>query len=339
MMDSVLVPPLVAFVVAVAVTRLAEVVSRRRQLLDVPNHRSSHVVPTPRIGGLGIIAGVAAAWIVGAGWADPTTTILLVSALGLGAVGLADDLGRSSVAGKYLAQLAAATVAAIVLAPRLDIAIGDVGVTVDGTAAIVLAAIWLTAITNAFNFIDGIDGMLGSLAAVIAIAGLGIVSGDAALPLMAAAGACLGFLAWNMEPATTFMGDVGSQFLGLLIGASLLRQPEGSVDVVVVLILCSVVLADTGITLVRRMVARKNLFAAHREHFYQRLATDGRPHREVTALYTAATAVAAIGALAWPGLQPIGQVAVLAVMVAAGVVFVLAVRPSPGPSPGSSDGP
>ena len=202
----------------------------------------------------------------------------------------------------------------------------------SGVPAIVLATIWLTAITNAFNFIDGIDGMLGSVATVIALAALGVVAGDAELSLIAVAGACLGFLVWNTAPATSFMGDVGSQFLGLWIGAALLRQPAGSVDVLVVLILCSVVLADTGVTLVRRVVARKNLFAGHREHFYQRLVAGGRSHREVTALYAGATAVTGLFAALWPTIAPIGQLLGVAGMVVAGAIAAAALRRT-GPSP------
>ena len=315
-MDPLVVAGLVAFLVALGATRLAEVVGRRRRLLDVPNARSSHVVPTPRIGGLGLVAGVLAGWLVAGGWEDATGIVVVIAAIALAVVGLADDVGRSSVAGKYLAQLVTSAAAAIAIAPELVLQFGGGGITIGGPAAVVVVTIWLTAIINAFTFIDGIDGMLGSVAVVIAVGGMAL-AGDGALALLVAAGACLGFLVWNWAPASIFMGDVGSQFLGLLIGASLLRQRSDEIDAVAVVILCGVLLADTGYTLVRRAVAGRNLFAAHREHLYQRLVASGRFHREVAALYAAATAATAVAAMAWTAQGPVIQAAIIVAMGAA----------------------
>lgn len=317
---------LVAFAVALVATNVVERLSRRRGLLDVPNSRSSHVTPTPRIGGIGIVAGVAAAWLLVGGWDAPGGIALLAAAALLGGVGLADDLGRTSLIGKYLAQLASSAVVTLAIQPALAIEVGAASLRIDGIAAAVLSVLWLTAVINAFNFIDGIDGMLASLVVVIGVVGSGMASPGADANLLAVAAACLGFLVWNHAPASIFMGDVGSQFLGLWVGASLLGDAGGTVEVIPILILFGLVLFDTGLTLVRRAREGKNLFAAHREHLYQRLVTSGASHRTVTAAYAGATAALGALALAWSA-QPLPmQIPVLVLLVAGAWLLVAWVR-------------
>ncbi len=323
---------ILAFAVAIVVTRAAELVSRRRGWLDVPNARSSHATPTPRIGGVGIIAGVLCGWLVSGGWQDPQGVALLAAAAALAAVGLADDLGRTSLIGKYLAQLIAAAAVALSVRPELSISVDGAGVQVDGVLAGVLTVLWLTAIINAFNFIDGIDGLLGSLTVVISIACIGFVAPDAGVGLLVVAGATLGFLAWNQAPASIFMGDVGSQFLGLWVGGLVLGLGGSAVEVVPTLIVFGLVLFDTGFTLVRRLRERKNVLTAHREHLYQRLVASGASHREVTASYAAATAVLGIVALAWPGMPILIQVGMLAPLAAGAGLLVQWVRRSERPA-------
>ena len=311
----------IAFVVGVLATRIAEIVARRRALLDVPNERSSHLVPTPRIGGLGIIAGTLVGWGFIQGPSDPTGLVIVAASLVLAAVGLLDDLRHTSVATKYLAQLGTAAVAAVAIGPRLDIEVASFGVTLDGIPAIVLATVWLTAIINAFNFMDGIDGLIGSVGAITGMVGLGLVVPEAQPLLIAVAAACVGFLVWNQAPASIFMGDVGSQFLGLVVGAGLLRQGSGTVALVPIVILVAPLLLDTSITLIRRAREGKNLFAAHREHLYQRLVTAGRSHREVAAGYAVATALAGLVAIAWLGLGAGLQVGVVLILAVLGVAY------------------
>jgi len=318
---------LVAGLAALIVTRLAELVARRRSLLDVPTERSSHSTPTPRIGGLGIAAGVVAGWVAIGGWTDSTSTVLVLAAVALAAIGLLDDLWRTSVLGKYLAQMAAAVVSAVALAPVVRIGVADIALTLEGPVAIGLVAVGLTALVNAVNFMDGIDGLIGAVAMVVAVVGIAF-AGPAGWPLfIPIAGACAGFLVWNWAPASIFMGDAGSQFLGLLLGTALLAGSTGStgspgsIDVVPIAILVAPLLFDTGFTLIRRARAGRDLFAGHREHLYQRLVHGGVAHRSVAAGYAAATAVTGILALAWAELAALGQAVVLVGLFGVGMVF------------------
>jgi len=326
MTEGVVLAALVASTVALVATNAAERVSRGRGLLDVPNSRSSHVTPTPRIGGIGIVAGVAAAWILVGGWETHGGIALLASSALLAVVGLADDLGHTSLIGKYLAQLVSSAVVILVMQPTLAIEVETAALTIDGITALVISTLWLTAVINAFNFIDGIDGMLASLVVVIGIVGASIASPGADENLVAVAAACLGFLVWNHAPATIFMGDVGSQFLGLWVGASVLGAAGGTASVIPIVILFGIVLFDTGLTLVRRSREGKNLFAAHREHLYQRLVTSGVSHRTVTAAYAGVTAALGALALTWSA-QPLPmQLAVVVLLAIAGWLLVAWVR-------------
>lgn len=310
-----------AFVGAVVMTRVMEIFSRQQGLLDEPNERSSHVVPTPRSGGIGIIAGVACGFLVTAGWQDAEVSLIFAVALALGLVGFADDLGRVRILGKYLAQLVAATIVTLALSPRLVFVVQGASFQLEGVPAALLTVLWLTALVNAFNFIDGIDGMLGWLAVTISIVGLGLVAPDAGDLLLVVAGACAGFLVWNHPPASIFMGDVGSQFLGLLVGASLLRQPAEAVAVIPTVIVFAIPLFDTGFTLVRRLLTGKNVLTAHREHLYQRMAVIGRSHALVTAQYATLTAAVGLVALTWQGLSLLAQAATVAAMIIGAGLF------------------
>lgn len=321
MTDQLLIAVLVAGMVALIVTRAVEGLARRRSLLDIPNDRSSHDVPTPRIGGLGIVVGTVTGWLFAAGWTDGQATIIVLAALGLGAVGLLDDVRHTSVLGKYLAQLAAAAIVAGVLQPTLTIGIGDGSWSVGGIPAFIATTIGLTALVNAVNFMDGIDGLIGSVALVAALVALGLVLPATWPMLVTFAAACAGFLVWNQWPASIFMGDGGSQFVGLILGAALLRQDGGVVDVVPILLLASPLLFDTGFTLIRRARAGRDLFAGHREHLYQRAVIAGRSHREVAAGYAVATAVTGFLALSWSAAPTVARIGMLVGVLLVAVLY------------------
>jgi UDP-GlcNAc:undecaprenyl-phosphate/decaprenyl-phosphate GlcNAc-1-phosphate transferase len=289
----------VGFGVALIVTRLVELTARRRHLLDVPDARSTHLVPVPRIGGIGIIVGSLAAYAVVGGPVNLTMVAVLVGGVIISVVGLVDDLRGASVPVKFSGQAIAATIAIVGLSPSLQFRLLDMHASVDGVLAAVVAAVWLTALLNAFNFMDGVDGLVATVTVVIAGLGLLLV-GDAGRVMLVAIGAsALGFLVWNHHPARIFMGDVGSQFLGYAVGCALLLEPDSRVDVVPVLLLVSPFLADTGFTLGRRAWRRKPLLRPHREHLYQRLTDRGVDQRIVAAAYGLATAACGIAALMW----------------------------------------
>ncbi len=289
-------------------TRLVLWLLRSRSILDLPNERSSHGVATPRGGGLAVITVLIIAWftIGSAGSADQARTSLVLcgAALGLGIVSWIDDLKGLTVVWRLVVQ--AGVVAAVLIAlpggrPYLG---GLLPAGLDTAAA---GLLWLWFI-NLFNFMDGIDGLAGaetaSLGAGVAVIAVVAGLGDASMLYgLTAVAAALGFLWWNWQPASIFLGDVGSVPLGLLLGWLLLDLSAHGYWTSA-LILPLYYLADSSITLFRRALRGATIWRAHREHFYQRAVQQGRRHGAVVGAVIVANlcliALAALAALGWP---------------------------------------
>lgn len=310
----------VAFLVTGMLSPLLVRFAVGRNLLDVPNLRSSHEVPTPRLGGVAVVLGGWAGFLVlrpDGGWP------LLVAATLIWAVGLVDDLGNLHFGTKILAQtLVAVALVLVYTPPLLSDAPGLLKVLV-----FVVGVFWVVALTNAFNFMDGIDGIIGGVA-LVNVAFLAALVGGGALPggaLPAVAGAVGGFLIWNINPASIFLGDSGSYFLGFFLAATVFYAPSTGAGWNPLLFLAGVLvftplLFDTAYTLVRRFLAGKNVFSAHREHLYQRITPSTSMHRRTSNLYYGASAVAGLGALLVAGGGVLSAVGVfLALLCCAGL--------------------
>jgi UDP-N-acetylmuramyl pentapeptide phosphotransferase/UDP-N-acetylglucosamine-1-phosphate transferase len=257
---------------------------RRAAVLDRPNERSSHAAPTPRGGGIALVAAILVAWLalIVAGLVAPRLLVILFGAVLLAAISWLDDLRGLSPAPRLLAQLVAVGFALLAMAPAGPVFQGWLPGGLDSVAAAIL---WLWFV-NLFNFMDGIDGLAGSEAAAIAIGlvlfaslGVGRDPGLAALAAAAAA-AALGFLVWNWAPARIFLGDVGSVPLGYLLGF-LLLDVAGRGLWQIALILPLYFLADATVTLLRRLLRGELVWHAHRQHFYQRAVQRGLGHGDV----------------------------------------------------------
>ncbi len=280
----------VAFLVAGALVPLLVRFAVGRNLLDVPNPRSSHEIPPPRLGGLALMSGV---WAGAALLRPEEGWTLLICATLAGCVGLADDFGNLHFGVKAAGQSVAALALVLAAPPPFLEAAG-----VLAPFAGVLAVLWLVALMNAFNFMDGIDGISGGTAVVNALFLLALASDEMGV-LSIFVGATLGFLAWNLAPATIFLGDSGSHFIGFLLGGAALYA--GGETVTFLPLAAAVVftpyLFDTAFTLVRRLRAGKNVFSAHREHIYQRITPAPTFHRQVSILYCGLAVVSGTAAV------------------------------------------
>jgi UDP-N-acetylmuramyl pentapeptide phosphotransferase/UDP-N-acetylglucosamine-1-phosphate transferase len=257
-----------------------------RQILDRPNERSSHRVPTPRGGGIAVIGSLLLAWIalIRTGSAPPGVFGIVLGAVLLAAVSWLDDLRGLPPVLRLLAQAAAVAIGVFVLPGPQN---------AFHLAAIGLLWVWWI---NLFNFMDGIDGLAGSEAAAIG-AGLLLFTGvgagaDPALRTLAAAvtGAATGFLVWNWSPARIFLGDVGSVPLGYVLGYLLLDLAVRG-HWMIALTLPLYFLADATITLARRLLRGERVWLAHREHFYQQAVRRGLGHAAVAKRVIAADLV------------------------------------------------
>lgn len=314
--------PLAAFAVAAVLSWVgvgrALAFARSRELLDVPNPRSSHTLPTPRGGGLGIVAAVVAtvaAWGAWRGeWLLAAPAIPLVCAC---LVGFADDRRAMRPAPKMgLLLLAAAT--ALPTATVHEVTLPFAGTVPLGVLAVPLSLFWLVGFSNAFNFMDGIDGISGSvtLVAAGAIAWAAAGAGDEPTAVLAAAGAgaALGFLPWNFPRARIFMGDSGSLPLGMLLAmaaaqASARPAPGAAraLEFPAAVLLVGPYVFDVAFTLWRRAREGKRIGEPHREHLYQRLSRRLGSHAAATLAVAGATAATSALALAYGGLGDLAK--------------------------------
>ncbi len=311
--------PLVALAAALASWLLVDIVTRvslRWRLYDLPNERSSHSVPTPRLGGVGValvlLGGLAFFGYRGVG--DTSTSWWILSGAGalVSALSLVDDLRTLSPAVRLGLHVATAGVVLWGAGPLPMLHAGVVVVPLAHWAGALLLLLWVTGFINAFNFMDGIDGIAGGQA-LVAGAGWVVLGtlGDALALVYAGwliVGVSSGFLAHNWAPAKIFMGDAGSALLGFVLAAGpvLLGGPE---MVVPAALLVWPFIFDTGFTLLRRARRGEQVWQAHRSHLYQRLAGPGVSHSSVASLYIGLSLLGAVAAtvmVAWRKGTPFG---------------------------------
>ena len=257
---------------------------RRRDVLDHPNERSSHLAATPRGGGIAVIGSVLLAWIAlgKTGSVSANMTGVVLGAGLLAVVSWIDDLRGLAPWVRLLAHGTAVIIGILTLPEAqngLEAWLGPAFY----YAAVGLVWIWWI---NLFNFMDGIDGLAASEAAAIGAGLLLFASiGEGADPqaaLVAAGiiGAAVGFLLWNWSPARIFLGDVGSVPLGYVSGFLLLDLAmRGRWKIALILPLYFI--ADATITLVRRLLRGERIWQAHRQHLYQLAVRSGLGHAAV----------------------------------------------------------
>lgn len=326
-MISLAVPsPLLAVAIAALISALITWTSRpllQRYLLARPNARSSHRIPTPQGAGIAVIAAtliVALAWAAWANVAMPPA--LVVATIAIALLGFADDIVSLPVLVRLVLQ--AACVGAVVftlpeyarIMPALPLALERV--------LISLAGVWFV---NLVNFMDGLDLMTVAevvpvTAALLLLGWIGDLSSPAVLIATALCGAVLGFAPFNKPVAKVFLGDVGSLPIGLLLGWCLLElawhgQP------VAALLLPAYYLADSTITLFRRIVRREQFWSAHRTHFYQRATDNGFTTRCVIGEVFALNLVLALLAIVTvrAGSATITSLALMTGAIAIGIVL------------------
>jgi len=312
----------------------------RSGVIDKPNARSSHAVPTVRGGGVAIIATILGAlgWSVFGGGSDgadrATLAVVGVAVLGLAVVSFLDDL-RSVGARLRFGCHAAAAAAVLVM-----VGLPGLGAAADGGGVVFLIKglltlvgfLWIAGYTNAFNFMDGINGLAAGQTVVTGLgtAGLALAAGlPATHPMvwlaLVTAGAGAGFFPHNFPRARMFMGDVSSAPLGFLLAAAgwWLACEAGWWLLLPVGLLHANFVLDTGFTLTRRVLRGDRWYEPHREHFYQRLVRSGRSHPFVTGWEMAGQVLVAVAVVAAVRAGPWWCVAVGLVVSAAWAGFFL----------------
>ena len=280
----------IVLVLSAVLTGVVRRVALARGVIDVPNARSSHAIPTPRGGGIAIVLTVSGALLLllALGKVSPSLVMALVGGGSMVAiVGYIDDRRPLPASVRLFVHFVAAFWALACLGGLPPLQFGE-HVVAFGWLGYPLGAVGIVWVLNLFNFMDGIDGIAGAEAAFIAIAGSLLLadcagsSGRTASSLIFAA-ACLGFLLRNWPPASIFMGDVGSGYLGFFIAVCAIAPCNGNaVAPLVWLILGGVFFADATATFARRLVRGEPVWAAHNSHAYQQLARRWKSHLRVT---------------------------------------------------------
>lgn len=267
---------------------LVRTTARRLAILDHPNVRSSHDVPKPRLGGIGITAAfLAAAGVLVAVGVAPRSALVVLAATGaIATLGLVDDLRSLPVRWRFSLQLAAAVAVVVVRWADLPAAAGVVGGLLPAWILGPLFVLWIVWLTNLYNFMDGIDGLAGGQAvfagAGVALAAFAMGSHGTAWIALALGAASIGFLRFNFPPSTIFMGDVGSTALGFFFGCLPLMGERSPVTAGTVALALSLFVLDATTTLLRRLARGERWYTAHRSHLYQRPVALGWKHRTIT---------------------------------------------------------
>lgn len=306
-----------SFVLAVLLTPLARRLALDLGVVDSPGPRRPHSGPVPRLGGLALYAAMsggllaacssasAAAMLVGYGW---SIEAFLGGASVVLLAGVIDDARGLSPGVKLTVQIIAAGIA-VVGGFGFDSVTNPLtgGPFILGGFGIVLSILWIVAITNAFNLIDGLDGLaagVGLIACVTIVAIAQVEQRPDALMIAAVIGAALlGFLRYNFHPATIFLGDSGSLVLGYMLALLSIRGLQKGTTLVVVLVpllTLGLPILDTSVTIVRRYLIAgwAAIFRADQEHLHHRLLALGMTHRRaVLTLYGVAAALGLCGFL------------------------------------------
>ncbi len=297
---------LFAFGVAAGIAWLlvpvAERIAWRIGAVDYPNERSLHTDPTPKLGGLAIFVAVAVATILFLPWAEQTQA-LLAGAVVITVVGVVDDVFELNPLLKLTGQTVAAAIPVLNGVNATNFTLPFVGgvdlrsveffdVAVIGNVHLghVLTIVGIVAVINVINLIDGVDGLAAGVcaisAAALAVIALSLDKPGAGVLAALTAGGALGFLRHGFPPASSFMGDTGSNLLGYLLGAIAVQGALKTNAVVALffpLIILAVPILDTGFVIAKRIRYRQPIYRADRWHFHHRMANIGFSQRRTLA--------------------------------------------------------
>ncbi len=323
---------LAVFLLSMAVTRA----TIGLRIMDVPNQRSSHHMPTPKSGGLGIVTAFMAGQFglyflaTSVRLSEPYFIGLIAGSLAVAVVSLLDDVRQRSLSLRFMTQIVAT---AVVLASGLviqEIWLPVVGRVDLGLLGYLMTALWIIGLTNAVNFMDGLNGLVAGSVAIAAafMATICFLTGShfAYLLALILCVSVAGFIPFNFPRARVFMGDVGSQFLGFsfaVLGVIAAQVDLSRTSFMIVPILLFALLFDAILTFSRRIVRGEPVLQPHRTHLYQLLNRAGWSHTRVSSLYFAFAVLQGVAGLIFLRLPSDGRILIFAPMLAVQSAFAV----------------
>ena len=298
-------PLIVAGVAAAALTPLSIWLAPKVGAMDIPkDKRRVHNKPMPRFGGLAIYLGLMASLSLYAN--DRGIMPAMVGCTLVFILGMVDDIKGMKPIVKFAGQTVAAIVV-FVMGLRITFItnyFGEGNMMFGQLACFIVTVIWLVAITNAINLMDGLDGLAAGISAISAlcIAYVSYIHGQyiPTIGMMAIAGSCIGFLPFNFHPARTFMGDCGAQMLGFAIAAlSILGTVKSATLVVVVIpaLVLGLPIFDTLMAIIRRTLRHQSIGTADKEHLHHRIMKAGFGQRRAVFLMYSVSGIMGIVAV------------------------------------------
>jgi UDP-GlcNAc:undecaprenyl-phosphate GlcNAc-1-phosphate transferase len=310
-------------------TRYVRNIATARGWLAAPSaDRHLHSTPLPRLGGIAIFLafavsfGVAlsvAAWFpkLGLNASFRGLSTILLPALLIFSLGVYDDLRGVGPYFKFTVQAIAGSLLFAGGLQILDLPVLFGNHHFPWFVGLPVTILWVLAITNAFNLIDGLDGLAAgsALFSTLVVFVVALLSGSSLVALMtlALAGAILGFLRFNFNPATIFLGDCGSLFIGFMLSALALQGAQKAPTIIAVaipVVSFGLPILETTLSVIRRFISGRPVFTADREHIHHKLLQRGMSHRQVVIVLYAVSAVFALLSLflLWPTGSTLGLV-------------------------------
>jgi UDP-GlcNAc:undecaprenyl-phosphate/decaprenyl-phosphate GlcNAc-1-phosphate transferase len=283
---------LVAALVVLAATPLVARLARALGAVDQPSDRRIHREPTPRLGGLAILAGFLVPVLFYLP-EDSAARALVTGAILIAALGAVDDIWGLTPAVKLAGQGACAAIPVSAGLTIDHVTLPFLGAGDLGLAQYPLTIVWFIALVNMINFTDGMDGLAAGItglgATTFAILAASLGRADPEVMAAALAGACAAFLVFNFHPARVFMGDAGSMLLGFAIAGvaiSGVMKTSAAIAVVAPLVVLAIPILDTSFVILKRLKHGLPVYSADRSHFHHRFFTIGWSQRKtVLALY------------------------------------------------------
>lgn len=299
---------IVAFVISFAITPVVKAFATKVGAVDVPGEaRRIHDHPIPRMGGLAIFFGFLLSVLL---FVDVTREVrgILLGAIIIVATGAIDDIVSLRAWTKFLIQILAAVIAVlhgvvihVVMNPNV---FSEQEAIVLGWLAVPITILWIVGITNSVNLIDGLDGLAVGVSTIscitILVVALLVSEPNVALIVAALAGACIGFMPYNLNPAKIFMGDTGSLLLGYVLSTVSvlgLFKFYTLVTFVVPVLALAVPLSDTIFAFCRRILHGQSPFKADRGHFHHKLMDLGLNQKQAVAILYAVSAILGLAAV------------------------------------------
>ena len=301
---------LAAGTLSFALTPLVKAFAKKVGAMDVPkDSRRMHTKPIPRLGGLAIFLAFLLVYFVFSKQIDRQMQSILLGAILIVILGVFDDIRSLNALLKLIVQIGAACIVVFYGGCRIQYVTNPFGSGASayinlGVFSVPLTLIWIVGITNAVNFIDGLDGLACGVCCIssvnILVIALLVSEPDVALPMAVLAGACIGFLPFNFNPAKIFMGDTGATFLGFMLASVSIQglfKSYALISFAVPFLLLGVPIFDICFAVIRRVASGKNPMEADRGHVHHRLIDMGFSQKQSVAIAYILTAILGLSAV------------------------------------------